>query len=207
MRRRSRRKGSSPRAAMPPSLPMRHTRCTCRRTSSRAWARGRNRWPPTCVPPRWRGPPAIGPRPTTRATMPFTRTCSSGATTRRGSRWKRRCAFRAATRRHRHSPMPRPRCPRAWPWSAATGRLPHSSSPSRARCRSPKPSHTSLARSARREAAMWPRPRRMPSSLPGSTSGSRPRRTRTGRLKWKCSASPWRDGSRRRRGTPRRVRN
>jgi hypothetical protein len=48
---------------------------------------------------------------------------------------------------------------------------------------------------------------RMPSSSPRSTSGSRPRRTRTGRRKWKCSASPWRGGSRRRRGTRRRVRN
>src|ERR1051325_6373725 len=63
MRRPSRRKGSLRRAAMPASLRTRLTRCTCLRTFSRASDRGRNRSPPTRVPPRRQGPPATGRRP------------------------------------------------------------------------------------------------------------------------------------------------
>ena len=112
----------SPRAATPASRRMRRTRCTCLRTSSRASDRGKNRSPPTCARPRSRGKAARPTRRITRATMRCTRTCSSGATARRGARWKRRCRSPALHPGIAHRALrDRPRCPRAMRWSAAPG--------------------------------------------------------------------------------------
>ena len=143
--------------------------------------------------------PAIGPRPTRERLCGFTRTCSS-ARRKRGSPWNGACASRVATPRHRR-PLCAARCPRALPWSAATEAAAQLK-PSRARCRSRKHSPTSLARLARREAAIWPRPKMMPAARRDPQAARDRRRTLLG--DGSGSASPRRAGlSRRRRGTRR----
>ena len=78
-------RGSPPRAVMRASRRPPRTRCTCLRTSSRAWALGRS--PPPRTSARWKWPrrATSRTRPITRMTTWCTRTCSSPAMPRRAA--------------------------------------------------------------------------------------------------------------------------
>ena len=172
------------RSAMPRSLRLRRTPCTCPRTSSRAWGTGRSRSPPT--PPR-----RVPRRPATSRTTSCTRwttwsmpTCNSPRTARPGPPSTRWPQSRATTPTSGRGRLPsRPVKPATWS-NAATGPAPPDCARRRAGLPTSTPSRASLARWARRAPATRPPPGRTSRSSPICVTRYARRTTGTGRSRW-----------------------
>ena len=146
----------------------------------------------------------------TPSTTSPTRSCSRGATTRRGRSWTGRARSRRSTTRSSRPRTRWPRCPRDTRWSGAAGRTPPPSrsprpgspgrsSPSRRRSPSTRaPSAPPAAATSPAPARRWPAWRRC-------TRRPSTRRSRTGRTRSRSSAArrrrgwPWPRGARTRR--------